>query len=369
MRRFAGTMRLMLVVVGAGFPGACGGKLDGQEASWDAGGADADAGIARAPDSSPAADGADATLDQATEAPPPDAGQVVTVLVSGEPPITDLAVDATHVYYVAAPARLKRVPKTGGPAETVNDGALDSGVAHAELAMGPTHLFWANALDGIVARIDKESGAMKILSSGQGVIADVTTTGAYLVWGSDAGLQALATASGSVPVTAAMTGVASGGIAATSDSIHFASATGDIVRLDAASLGQTSIGVVISSGQQDVAEMRAVEGGPLYWVLSGDGDGCGSTVRRAMPGAPAEAWVDLPCPQPSCGQARALEVAGTTAWVGREKCGLQKIDSLTGQVTDLGPPDTEARVVTDDSSVFWATSSGSVLRTSKGDNQ
>lgn len=310
----------------------------------------------------------DVTTDQGSEVPPPDSGPAGEVLVSGEPPIVDLAVDDSHVYYVTQPAKLRRVPKSGGPAETINDGALDSGLASARLAMGPLDLYWANATEGAVVRIDKASYSMKYLAAAQGNVLGLAATGTHVVWGNDAGLQVLATGPGPAPFTADATSIGPGAIATSASSVYFASASGLIVRRDWATLGQNVASSIIATAQTEVAELRTDAKGAVYWIVRGDANGCGSTIRRASPGAPPESWIEPPCPKPGCGAARAFLPAGAVAYIGRENCGLQRVDSVTGVTTELGPQSSAARIATDGTSVFWATSTGAVLRIAKGDS-
>ncbi len=105
------------------------------------------------------------------------APQLVTPLSAANG--NDLELDDTHVYY-AMNAEVGRVPRSGGPRETLTTATFAHGIALA----GP-HLYWVEGgatTDGRLARIPRAGGQIETLATGFEIPRGVVVDEACVFW-------------------------------------------------------------------------------------------------------------------------------------------------------------------------------------------
>ena len=107
-----------------------------------------------------------------------------TNLASGLVSPRSLAVDTTHVYFAtntwAVDEAIRRVPRTGGPVELLDD----TGGAYA-IAIDATHVYAADGAGGTIFRIPKTGGTPEVLATGQPYPFDIVVDNDAVYWSSE----------------------------------------------------------------------------------------------------------------------------------------------------------------------------------------
>lgn len=104
-------------------------------------------------------------------------GAAAPILLAGEPEPWDVAVDATHVYWVAR-GGVRRTPKKGGPVETLAVGAF----RFAKITVTDTDVTWADGVLEAVFSVPKAGGRVRYLAHDWNMAGkDLVVTGGF-VW-------------------------------------------------------------------------------------------------------------------------------------------------------------------------------------------
>jgi hypothetical protein len=192
----------------------------------------------------------------------------------------DIAVDATHVYWLtghpfgflpghqsAGPVGVMKAPKGGGNTVVLAGNELSP----TSLVVDATHAYWTSGGEDAVKRVPIAGGNVQLLVNGQKDPISLATDGVSLYWIADGAVRKMPLAGGN-PVT--LVSGAPPPVALTVDGGQVYYATND-----GAAIGNSTIlsvpaaggnPTVLAAGQTNTAEL-VVQGGYVYWTNRGNG--------------------------------------------------------------------------------------------------